>query len=481
MNINTVSTQTSLACLAIRIRIRPLTLLWGLGAMLLIHALFPSLIVAALYWLLLMVSSAVHPLVGVGGLLMALPVMMAAEEVLVVLGRPGHIFLFGYPFFLAGSLYHLLTKRHVSIPIHMVLFYVLIASLGALSILVGDSDVGGPAELYTLVSPLLLSFVTALFISRDRKNVSLLATAFILTALIAIPLAIMELGTLEGLGRYLRLGGGVSPLAGLLGPAVLFSVMALFWASPWNRETEVPGRVRLPLADKPILALAVLAVSGMALVATMNRGVILGTLLAMLALLLMPQASSVYRRTKRVGMRRLLLTYLLIGAIAAGFLTVEDASIGDRLERRLRSIPQQVASDSRYRIWDAALQTMQPHEIIFGGGLGSFEERTVRGGLARPFTPHSFYVDILVCMGLVGLAVILGMMLALFLRSLKKRDVLAVTLLAYLLFAHLTRQSSTSLYPWIILGAVYGLASVRLPRSSWRSGMRPQGEASGDL
>lgn len=204
--------------------------------------------------------------------------------------------------------------------------------------------------------------------------------------------------------------------------------------------------------------------------------------LGSLLLILLSQTRSAWAATLLILVtysalfERKLLPLLLACMISVVFLPQFQDRILDLKDDRGYLIYSRVNSyEWRRLLWDQALSSLNVQDLIFGKGFESFRVNSAKffsmsGGVG--VSAHSVYVQMLYELGVPGLIVFVGTLGALLLWGFRAREsspveafcVVALTLaiallcysdnvLGYLVF---------NLYAWLLIGSLFGTASVRL-------------------
>ena len=105
---------------------------------------------------------------------------------------------------------------------------------------------------------------------------------------------------------------------------------------------------------------------------------------------------------------------------------------------------------------EETINQLEGFQWLMGAGLGNFRVLSPTNSYA-----HSVYVDTFVTLGIIGLIILLGFMIATTINLIKKRDVLGLGLMVFLAVSFSTHGSLSNKYFWLILALCYGLSIAK--------------------
>lgn len=254
-----------------------------------------------------------------------------------------------------------------------------------------------------------VAFFYAYVFTRTRRDFWLLWLGSAVTTIVASGIALLELlrgraSELIAVGEFRGAGGfGGAVATG----TVAFFGMALAAAILQSFRLSRNGR---------LLAMITVAAGAIGIVTTFTRTAIVGTVF-FLALLLMTSRGGLKGLTVA---RRLVVVALILGAIGASFRFVST----ETMQARMSDLPGQGGSvalqaesgSGRGRIW-TTLVRLQSHsslqEWVVGHGMLAVPADLL-GAMGVLVDGHNSILDILYDTGIIGLAIYLGLALALF-------------------------------------------------------------------
>jgi O-antigen ligase len=274
-----------------------------------------------------------------------------------------------------------LSRSALPVLLSLVLVGVMVARLG-------DSPAAGYGgrKLQLFVVSGIVSLLAAVIVGRTRKDFDLfVGLTFSVSGLAAFILFIQLAGghaEAAYMGRFTIAGSDPITLGRQAGTGLLIGMYLVTSArSLWVRTA----------------ALGVLPVLAVGIVASGGRGPVVGVVLGLIALFAFIGGDPVSRR-------RIPLT--VIGGLAAAVLVAQFVP-GQAVNRALSVLTGTgagVSSNGRSELWSAALQTFSAHPF-FGLGTGGFA--TVN---PENLYPHNLLLEIASELGVVGLALIFGIL-----------------------------------------------------------------------
>lgn len=282
----------------------------------------------------------------------------------------------------------------------------------------------------------------------DRNGLTVLVHACIVSAILVLFMALVEEATLHG--RF-GVAGRVRPAANTLGLAIVLIVAGLIdrrSGRPWIPAYARSSRLGIPL----------LLVLGVALAATVSRGVLLATTVACLIvggghMINVSRARGVRIRPGVLYGGLFVSGVLLVAVISGGqeIFGGETQALEERLQRN-------AADDPRIRIWTSTLSSMPSHGWLVGAGMNSFVDLSMLKG--RMYYAHSVFVDAFVSGGLLALIPLLIFLAGMLGRSVRYRNLSAVCLITFTCLSYLTHGHLNVSAFWLTLVLVYALTYV---------------------
>lgn len=207
---------------------------------------------------------------------------------------------------------------------------------------------------------------------------------------------------------------------------------------------------REKLALKRILSFAILAIFLFALIWTGSRGVLYSTLIMLFIMLLLN-----FKKNK-------IYVSLAFGMLSMILIILKTNSGNNEILDRLFDLD----NTSRINIWKNAFELVEPYKLVFGGGLNSFTELSLVGGMVskhgnNPWYAHSLFFDVLFSSGFFSL-ITLGLFILVYVKkAILNKQTFVVIIMVFTILLFLTHGETHSINFWINLGLSVGLIEYK--------------------
>jgi hypothetical protein len=322
--------------------------------------------------------------------------------------------------------------------------------LGLLSAAVGFGPVLDPPRLRAGVAVLTLAVIAQgiASCSRDERFVRDLAVVLAVSAICAAAIGWQT----SGLSWRISIADSVRQLANVagLGAVLAVAVGVRKWVARQPDDGDRNGWI------VTLLWMMVAGVLMTIVVATISRGVVGATLVAILAIVVMTLPKGLSRGTA-FRSAAFVSGVAVMGLILWRVTQALDQTLaGGRISGRIVMALNQPDGNPRWAIWRAGLGDRTPGEWVVGSGIGQFEATAAMAGL--DYYAHSVWVDALAAVGVIGLLALAAVATRAIAVGLVARDVRVAGVAAFMLASFATHGSLGTKGFWLALGLLWGMS-----------------------
>lgn len=414
-----------------------------LAVLLVIVAVSLSKVFAAVFILTALVFSFKHPAMGLVGWIMGYPYFSVLTDSTGVLG-----YFVLSP--LVGSALFSLIARKISIHVsaQMALSGLALAGVASLSLVLSRNPQTGLVALGMLIVALFIVVVVVAVVKQYPESLPIMNEAYVL-AVVSVFLSTLLTDSLFGVGR-LSLGDSIRRIANVTSPALIFLYLELI-LRPMKREIELFSRRRPTLVVLILLGLSVVV-----LLSTVSRG----ALMAVVATALLTLVYVALFIRPRLNPVKALVTYAAGSSIVIWAIGFVRANMSGNYLARIRV--SSFGDNVRWDIWRKTIEQMNAYEYLIGVGPGKFRELALLGGYDH--YAHSVFIDTFVSLGIIGLVLLSGFLVALLFSSVRKKDIYAFAVTVLMIWLYSTHGNLTgSLDFWTLSALACASLACRNP------------------
>ena len=332
--------------------------------------------------------------------------------------------------------YNIVLKFNYHIRVKSILFVYLLIFVSFASWFLNNEP-----QMYRNIVSILLLVIVFLIISWEIELKSSSFWMFCIAVIAASLLSIIEAGISNWSWR-IDLGGNVRVISNIYGLNMVLLAGSML--------SKPKSNYFIPLKKAKIAALILFCLNGILLFYTVSRGVVLSVLISTSFMYLI----CCFWKNASINFNKKYYFWIAVSVMAIGAVGIHYfGSAGQQMLSRLLLSP---LENIRISIWKETINQLEGFQWLVGAGLGTFRVLSPTNAYA-----HSVYVDTFVNLGIIGLIILLGFMIATTINLIKKRDVLGLGLMVFLAVSFSTHGSLSNKYFWLILALCYGLSIVK--------------------